>query len=249
MPSQSKFRSVQADTTGRLRVQRERLGDLVYGKVLEQILAGQFAVGDRLPTETEFADMFSVSRPVIREAMQRLQSDGVVLTRQGAGTYVHRKPPRRLIEVIQSSKVADVLRCIEARMAVEGATAHFAAQRRTDADVLRLQTSIENLRRDFEAGIINPEVDFTFHQNIAEASGNRHLLGAFDFLTKNIKANMSVTLGITRKGSKERAQRVVDEHERIIDAILDSDGDSASLAMRYHLDQARKRLMDGSRDY
>ena len=249
MASQRKPRDVPAEPRSRVQLQRERLGDLVYGKVLEQILSGAFAIGDRLPTEAEFAETFSVSRPVIREAMQRLQSDGVVLTRQGAGTYVRRKPPRRLMELIQSSKVADVLRCIEARMAIEGATANFAAQRRTEPDVVRLQSSIENLRRSFESGEINPEVDFAFHRIIAEASGNRHLLGAFDFLTKGIRANMLVTLGITRKGSKERVQRIVDEHERVLDAILDSDGDSAALAMRYHLDQARKRLMDGSRDY
>lgn len=249
MPSHSKSLDVLGEQAGRIQLQRERLADLVYGKVLEQVLSGQFGIGDRLPTETEFAETFSVSRPVIREAMQRLQSDGVVLTRQGAGTYVRRKPPRRLMELIQSSKVADVLRCIEARMAIEGATAHFAAQRRTEPDIVRLQASIEELRRTFENGELNPEVDFAFHRIIAGASGNRHLLGVFDFLTKGIRANMLVTLGITRKGSKERAQRIVDEHERVLDAILDSDSDSAALAMRYHLDQARKRLMDGGRDY
>ena len=108
---------------------------------------------------------------------------------------------------------------------------------------------MEDLRRTFESGEIDAEIDFAFHRAIAEASSNSHLLGAFDFLTKGIRDNMSVTLGITRKGSKERAQRIVDEHERILDAVLDSDGSSAELAMRYHLDQARKRLMDGSRDY
>jgi DNA-binding FadR family transcriptional regulator len=153
------------------------------------------------------------------------------------------------MELIQSSSVSDILRLIEARMAIEGVTANFAAQRRTDSDVTRLQSSIRELRRTFENGEIDPQIDFDFHRFIAEASGNRHLLGSFDFLHKSIKANMAVTLGITRKGSKERAQRIVDEHERIFDAILDSDSESAALAMRYHLDQARKRLLDGSREY
>ena len=238
--------------TQRIRIvlpQRERLGDVIYGQLLEHIISGRFPKGEKLPTENEFAKMFKVSRPVIRNALLRLQGDGVVVTRQGAGTYVNRRPPRRLTEMTQVSKVAEILRCMEARMGLEAETARFAALRRTPADVGKLELAMKVLRKEFARGSITPDADLAFHRLIAEASKNSYLLGLFDFLAGAIQGAMKVTLGITRKGSNARSQRVIDEHERIFDAIRDADAESAALAVRYHLDQARKRLMDRSREY
>ncbi|MBN9058887.1 MAG: FadR family transcriptional regulator, partial [Rhizobiales bacterium] len=67
---------------------REKLADILYGQILEQIVSGTFAAGDRLPSENDICKAFEVSRPVVREALQRLQADGLVIARQGAGTFV-----------------------------------------------------------------------------------------------------------------------------------------------------------------
>ena len=66
---------------------KERLADILYGQIFEQILSGAFKEGDRLPTEHEISSAFDVSRPVVREALIRLQADGLIYARRGAGTF------------------------------------------------------------------------------------------------------------------------------------------------------------------
>jgi DNA-binding FadR family transcriptional regulator len=230
------------------RPPKERYGDFIYGQLLEQITSGAFIVGMRLPSEKEFSQIFDVSRPVIRQALARLQADGIVISRRGSGTILNNLPPPGLMQS-GGSAVADMLRVFEARLALEAATAKLAAVRKTDQDIKQLEEVMGEYRQEFETNAIRPEYDMAFHRTIAEASNNRHLLALFQHLEGAIEKGLSVNLGYTRLGSKERAQRILDEHERIYDALMDGDGDAAQLAMSYHLDQARRRLIDGSRRY
>jgi DNA-binding FadR family transcriptional regulator len=181
--------------------------------------------------------------------LTRLQADGVVVSRKGSGTILRKVPPKGLMEAADGSDVGDILRSFEARIALEAATAKFAAIRKTEQDIERLERAMANFRKEFDTGAIRPEFDLAVHQAIAEASNNRHLIALFFHLVPMIDTGASLALSFTRLGSKERAQRILDEHERIFDAIMDGDGDSASVAMIYHLDQARRRLIDGSRSY
>lgn len=225
-------------------VERPRLSDTVYGHLLEEIMAGRFTVGDRLPTENQLAQRFSVSRPVVREALQRLQTDGVVMARQGSGTYVQRSPSQRVAELTSQHSLHEVLQVMELRMALEELAARLAARNRTDG---QLQT-IENARRAlgvvFGQGPAAKEADYAFHHAIAAASGNGLLVEALDQLSDRVKGALNVTLSLTRDASQQRRLRVLDEHDRIVHAIRVGDADSASIAMRYHLDQARNRLLD-----
>src|SRR3954451_23564183 len=97
---------------------RERLSDQVYGQILEQIVSGSIREGEKLPTEKEISLSFQVSRPVVREALMQLQADGLVVARQGSGTYVQHRPPQGLMRFVDAS--AGLLRCYEIRMALEG---------------------------------------------------------------------------------------------------------------------------------
>ena len=231
------------------RPHKERYGDFIYGQLLEQIASGTFAVGLRLPSEKEFAALFGVSRPIIRQALTRLQADGVIESRQGSGTILRKIPPKGLMDVADGSGVADILRAIEARIPLESATAKFAAIRKSISDAERLTSVMNDLRKEFQTGTIRPEFDLAFHRTIAEICYNRHLEQLFYNLIPAIEAGVALNLGFTRLAPKQRAERILDEHERVYEAVMDGDGDSASLAMAYHLDQARRRLIDGSRRY
>src|SRR4029078_13247554 len=93
-------------------IERPRLSETIYGHLLDEIMAGLFSTGDRLPTENQLAQRFSVSRPVVREALQRLQTDGVVIARQGSGTYVQRSPSQRVCELTRQGSLPDVPRAM-----------------------------------------------------------------------------------------------------------------------------------------
>ena len=68
------------------------LADHAYEKILAMISSGETAVGDKLPTEHARSEMLEVSRPVLRQALKQLREDGVVVSRQGSGSFVQRRP-------------------------------------------------------------------------------------------------------------------------------------------------------------
>lgn len=225
-------------------VERPRLSDAVYGQLLHEIMVGQFTAGDRLPPETQLAQRFAVSRPVVREALQRLQSDGVVISRQGSGTYVQRSPSERVAELTQEYTLHEVLQSLELRMALEELAARLAARNRSDEQMRAIELAARKLHKVFGQGSAAKEADYAFHRAIAAASGNSLLFQTLEQLAEHVKSGMNVTLSLTREASEQRRDRVLDEHDRIVHAIRIGDADSAAIAMRYHLDQARNRLLD-----
>jgi DNA-binding FadR family transcriptional regulator len=225
-------------------IERPRLSDTIYGQLLEEIMAGRFSAGDRLPTENQLAQRFSVSRPVVREALQRLQTDGVVIARQGSGTYVQRSPSQRVAELTSTVSLHEVLQVMEVRMALEELSARLAARNRSEEQVRAIVQARQALGEVFGQQAAAIEADYAFHRAIAVASGNPLLVEALDLLSERVKGGMNVTLSLTREASEQRRARVLDEHDRIVHAIRIGDADSAAIAMRYHLDQARNRLLD-----
>jgi GntR family transcriptional regulator, transcriptional repressor for pyruvate dehydrogenase complex len=226
-------------------IDRPRLSDTIYGQLLDEIMSGRFSAGERLPTENQLAQRFSVSRPVVREALQRLQTDGIVISRQGSGTYVQRSPSQRIAELTGGKEgLHEVLQVMELRMALEELAAKLAARNRTEEQVAEIERAWQALGDAFGHGPAAKEADYKFHRAIAIASGNALLVEALDQLSEHIKTGMNVTLSLTREASQQRKARVLDEHYRIVHAIRVGDADSAAIAARYHLDQVRNRLLD-----
>ncbi|WP_207459046.1 FadR/GntR family transcriptional regulator [Azospirillum sp. SYSU D00513] len=223
---------------------RERLADQLYGQILEQIVSGTLNEGDRLPTEKDLSQLFGVSRPVVREALMRLHADGLILSQQGAGTFVRRRPPRGLVQFAAPSEIAGLLRCYEARIAIECEAAALAARRRTDEQLGRLRQLFESLRASVEAGEMDDKADYGFHRTIAEASHNHIFVELLDGLFPIVQVAMRTALSITGQGSATRRSTIVEEHERIYEAIAEGDPEAARMAMHHHIDQVRRRVTD-----
>src|SRR6266853_5092975 len=129
-----------------------RYADRVYEEILGQIVAGDFKIGDRLPSENQLGTEYDVSRAVVREALARLYADGVTVTRRGAGTYVQRQPGREFLRLAPIGGVADLMRCFEFRIALEGETAYLAAQRRTEDNIAVMSETFERLNEANKVG-------------------------------------------------------------------------------------------------
>jgi len=227
---------------------REKLGDQLYGQILERIVSGALQEGDKLPSEHQICLSFQVSRPTVREALMRLHADGLVTTRQGSGTFVQKRPSGHLTRLANISDIAGMLRSLEVRSALEGQAASLAAQRRTTDQMAAIAKALTALKAAFAGSDSPAHADFAFHRAVADASGNVLFADLLDMLHQPIEHAMTVALGITRTGSSDRARRVVEEHESIAEAIERGDAEAAGLAMRYHLHRARQRVTDGQRD-
>lgn len=242
------MRQTETQGQGLVLTRRQRMGDQLYGQILEQIVSGRLPEGMRLPAELDMCAMFGVSRPVVRQALQRLRADGLVHARQGAGTYVMARPADRLTEFVEPGQVADYMRAIEIRLVLEGAAARRAAERHNHAELAAIEETHERFRQEAEGGAPTPEADLAFHTAIAEASGNSYYAALLHHLRGGMAGFMKIALHLTRTSTRERTSQLLREHAVTLEAIRSRDGDAAQLAMQFHIIQARRRLADRTRD-
>jgi GntR family transcriptional repressor for pyruvate dehydrogenase complex len=246
-PSADRVDGEAAVRRGSIRVtpaRRWRLADMLYGQLVKQIVEHDMPEGGRLPSEAEIARMFGASRPVVRQALKRLQADGLVYSRKGSGSFVQTRPPTRITELTDPSRIASYLRCNEARVAIETEAARLAALRRTRDDLRAIDEAVIALAGALDQGQTGIEQDLAFHRIIAKATDNELFPRLLAELQELMRGSMALGLGLTRTGSELRRQQVVKEHRQIAEAIAAQDGEAAALYMRFHLAQSRLRTID-----
>lgn len=220
-----------------------RLSDRVADALEAEIRAGRLAAGLKLPTETALAEQFAVSRTVVREAVSRLKSLGLVDSRQGSGMYV-REPgiaPLSFDRRHAGSQTA-VVQIVEVRRALEAEVAGLAAQRSTPADVRRIRESIDALAAAVAAGGDGVAEDVAFHRAIADAARNPFLLDTLKYLGQFLEGATRVTRANEARRA-DFAREVREEHEHIVRAIEAGDPAGARAAAASHMDNAIRRIL------
>lgn len=221
------------------------LSDQVYEKILAMIASGETPVGSKLPTEHVLSETLEVSRPVLRQALKQLREDGVVVSRQGSGSFVQRRPETAILEFAPVGSIADIQRTFEFRAAVEGEAAYLAAERRTDRDLSKMLAQLKELDRCIREGELGVDADEAFHEAICVASGNQYFTAARTSMKANILTGLNLTRNLSLGKSLERMELVQQEHYLIMDALERGDQDAARVAMRSHVESARKRVFQG----
>jgi len=218
------------------------LPDQVADVLAADIRAGRLAAGDKLPTQAALVKQFLVSRTVVREAVSRLKSLGLVDSRQGSGVYVKELgfSPLNFDARSAVSKQA-VVQMVELRRALEAEVAELAAQRRSQADIRRIRKSIIVLDQAVLAGGDGVDEDVQYHRAIAEAARNPFLIGTLDYLSQFLHGATRVTRANEAR-REDFARQVRDEHETIALAIEAGDAAAARLAAAQHMNNAIQRI-------
>jgi GntR family transcriptional regulator, transcriptional repressor for pyruvate dehydrogenase complex len=227
-------------------VRQSKLADQLYEQILDRIVGGGLAIGGKLPSESQLGELFGVSRPVVREALSRLQADGVVMSRHGSGSYVQRRPNQAFALLAPIGDVANLMRCMEFRIALEGEAASLAARRRTEADLARLEKALAELEIVMASGEVGVEADREFHVAIAAATQNQLFVHAMEVFSEQTLKGMQLARSLSLRRSAERLRLVQQEHNRIFEAIKAEDPVLARDAMRSHIDNARIRVLTDS---
>jgi GntR family transcriptional regulator, transcriptional repressor for pyruvate dehydrogenase complex len=234
------------------RATREPAADLeaklsagIYEQLFERIVGGEFPVNARLPSETELARRFGASRPVVREALARLRDDGLIVSRQGSGSYVKRRPDQAVLQFVPVGSIADIQRCFEFRTGLEGAAAALAATRWEPKDLAAIKDAYAELEACIEAGRLGVEADERFHRAVAEATHNPYHMSVQTSLQPHIAFGMTLTRNLSLRAA-QRLRTVQDEHRAILEAIEDRDPDGARAAMQAHIENARRRMFEGA---
>jgi GntR family transcriptional regulator, transcriptional repressor for pyruvate dehydrogenase complex len=215
----------------------------VVAGLKDKILRGDLAPGAKLPSEAEIIEEYAVSRTVVREAVSRLQAEGLVETFQGRGSFVLAvpEPSSFTLETSAIRSHHDVLAMVDFRIGVETEAAGLAASRVTPAAGAAISAAHESFTAVGHEGAV--EADFAFHRAIALATDNRFYVDLLDSL-----GPMMIMLPRTRLGDEytmtdaTHVERVRREHDNIAAAVLAGDADTARAAMRLHLGNTRRRV-------
>jgi DNA-binding FadR family transcriptional regulator len=209
---------------------RTGLIDQVIEQLREQIVAGVWPIGGRIPTEAELAQLTGTSRNTVREAVQSLVHAGLLERRQGSGTYV--LAASELAGAV-SRRVAGAHQhhVLEVRRALEVGAARLAAQRRTPVDVERMRSLLAARNAAAERGKLAEvaAMDLALHRAIGQAAHNPVLTDLYEHFLDAVYENI---LHSTLTGRCQGAN----EHLGLIDAIWEQDADRAAAEAACDLD-------------
>ncbi len=226
-----------------------KLANQIHEQILDWIISGELKVGDKLPSENELCNSFQVSRPIVREAILNLQADKFVQTKKGIGTFVLHSPLKDLSRFASAQDISTVLQSHEVRIALEAEAAALAAIRRTSEQLEYIKEAQQSMKEDFSAANLSVQSDYEFHMGIAHATNNEIFVQLLENLHFGLKKTMAITQGLSRESIKnqtdpDRNNLVLEEHQRIIDAIEIQDQEAARFAMRYHITKVKQRLIN-----
>lgn len=219
-------------------------------KLEEMILSGSMVAGQKLPSERDLASRFDVSRPSLREAIQKLEAKGLLQRKQGGGTYIRdmvnpvaNQPLMALISANPESQY-DLL---EFRHALEGIAAYYAALRAEQADLDKIEAAYREVEKTWQAEFVcQAESLVQFYVAMAQASHNAVLLHVVrtmqPMLLDNIERNLKVLAEHSNCDEKLRSQRL-----KILQAIRDADPEGARQASNEHLAFIEETLLDINR--
>jgi GntR family transcriptional repressor for pyruvate dehydrogenase complex len=220
------------------------LVDKVYDQLVQRIAGGDYAPDQKLPGEHDLARLLDVSRPVIRDALGRLREEGLIYSRQGAGSFVQARADHKPFGFARVETIADIQRCFEFRITMESDAALFAAERRNDAGLEKMVAALGLLREATRRLRHREDADFAFHLAVSEAANNHYLSTSLNALKDHVAVGMKLH-GLSLVGAPAGLEQVFDEHSAIYEAIRDRDGPAARAAMRGHLESSRDRLFEG----
>ena len=224
-------------------VNRSRFADQAYTYLFHKITTGEFREGEMLPTEHEMSAKFGVSRPVVREALERLRVDGLVASRRGLGSFVEPRPLSEGHSRPGSEKLRAIEQDLEFRCLIEPEAAVFAAERRTKPDLKSIREAVEQFEQvAILEGAVAAHLDFSFHLAVATAAHNPRIVEAIQSVEYDISHGVNLFRYIVRYDHLARSRQVFEEHTRILKAIERRDTSEARAAMSYHLNQAHVRM-------
>ena len=223
----------------------ERLSDQLAAALRTRIESGTLQPGDRLPTELALAAEYAVSRTVVREAVSRLRSSGLLVARQGSGVFVAPRDAARPLDFDARvlANLGAVLDVVEVRRALESEVAALAAARATDAQRTAIRQALQKVDASVASGSAAVDEDLAFHQALADAAGNAQ----FARLLRHLEQYLRDAMSVTRRNESlkpEYMAEVCREHHAIVDAVLALDADAARAAAARHMHQAARRLHD-----
>ena len=230
---------VDEDLDDHRPIVRRKLYELVAERVLEDVSRGRLKPGDTLPPERVLAEQYTVGRSSIREALRMLESRGVIES-VGHGTFVaarNRNPLNQSLALLVAMQDGDVRELFEMRKILEVETAGLAAERRTEADLTRMRSALEEMRLGMDSRARYVGADIRFHLEVVAASHNRmasHMMQAIREVMRRAFDSIYQIPGSPQRSSGQ--------HAAIYEAVEAGRPDEARDRMREHILRVEREI-------
>ncbi|MCG7498161.1 pyruvate dehydrogenase complex transcriptional repressor PdhR [Vibrio sp. Of7-15] len=234
------------------RIRQPKLSDVIEQELERLILEGTLSAGQKLPSERELAKQFDVSRPSVREAIQRLEVKKLLIRRQGGGTFVSdtlwKSFSEPLLDLL-SAHPDTQLDLLESRHALEGISSYFAALRGTEEDFKRILDCHDLIAKAQQQGDLKAEASAVMHYLIAvtESAHNVVLLHMVRSLAPLLEQNVLQNFELLNR-REDVVEKVGKHRAEIVNAIVSGEPDKAREASHEHLAYIEETLLDLTRE-
>ncbi len=204
------------------------LRDVVFENLREAILEGNLKPGQRL-MEVQLAEQLGVSRTPVREAIRKLELEGLVVMLPRKGAYV------------ADVSLKDVIDVLEIRASLEGLAAYLAADRISDEDIKKLETIMQDFNQgkdEFDVDTLLKK-DVEFHECIFKATNNSRLHQLINSLWEQV-----YRFRVTYISDYDSTKNIINEHQLILDAIKERDSKLAKKYAQEHIEKAEQFMID-----
>jgi GntR family transcriptional repressor for pyruvate dehydrogenase complex len=199
-------------------IERQTTAELVVERLARVIKEQNLSAGERLPGEHELVDQLKVSRPVLREALARLQSMGLVDIQRGRGTFVGNR-----------TSLANCVRLLRSAVTISPQELRSYAELRTAIEVQAARQAVP-----YPEAL---ELDFRFHRKLIDIAGNLLMQNMIEVIYEFVLTQMVRTTPSQRENALGRKL-----HKAILRAIRERDPDAAASAMQQHMQAVLDRL-------
>lgn len=219
------------------KVKQKRISDIIYEQLKGKILDSSLPPGEKLPPERELAAVMSVSRPSLREALQKLEAQGFLEQIQGDGTYVRSvasdSVDRAFVEFFKHKDA--LMNLMEVRKILETWAARTAAERATAEEITTLQDYLSEMKNALDNSEVGHIPDANFHNTISYATHNFLLIHLMNSIYEWVE---KVSYEVRSRLFKDQAkfENLYNQHVAVFNAVREKDPDRAYKAMLAHMD-------------
>lgn len=227
------------------KLRKKKIADEIYDTLKQLIITGEWSIGEKIPSETELAEQFGVSRISTRAALQRLQNMGLLEVRRGDGTYVRDFSLGEFFRemsafIFRPKSLQDI---IDFRILLESETLRLAIERVADKERLVLRELLDKINLAEKAGDEEAfiKADFDFHRYICTISGNSLYEATYEmchsFLTESYRSNFSLYISEETRTEADTRLAMLSEipyastHETVYEGIIKCDYQMARKAL------------------
>lgn len=198
---------------------RTRMKDIAYNKIHQMILSGELSPNEII-NESNLAKLLEISRTPVREALQRLESEGYIKTYPNRGSVVNKMD---LDDIIKISEMRQALECFAARMACKKLDKNILLKLKAQLEAI---PDLDSEEREEEAYLLGRKL----HNEILKSTNNELIIKEVD----NVAAQMNRLMQLCRT-VENRKYVTYEQHLKLIEDILQGDSDQAEHSMRTHL--------------